>query len=189
MSIALVGYDMFIGCNTCSNEDCSDLAHLFIADVSRSERFVFQNILQAFTVGWSSSLGSVAATWRAILPTTCCVCPEIVRMALLAYSNMTFCFCSTCAVPVGASSNYCIGTYNWGVVSVLMQRCSSRFRLEVCVQRGYGYYWLSCVCTMMAHGTVVVVVNCCWSQCLLPKRFFVQQCSNVRRTCAYGIQV
>jgi hypothetical protein len=45
----VVGYGMFIGCNTCSNEDCSDMAHSFIADVSRSERFVFQNVLQAFT--------------------------------------------------------------------------------------------------------------------------------------------
>jgi hypothetical protein len=51
LSCDAVGYGMFIGCNTCSNEDCSDLTHSFIADVSRSERFVFQNVLQAFTVG------------------------------------------------------------------------------------------------------------------------------------------
>jgi hypothetical protein len=64
---------------------------------------------------------------------------------------------STCVVLVVASSNYCIGTYNWGVVSILMQRFSSRFRFEV--HSGWLLLALLCVCAMMAHGTVEVVVQ------------------------------
>jgi hypothetical protein len=68
---------------------------------------------------------------------------------------------STCAVLVGASSNYWIGICNLGCSECSNPRCSSRFRFEVLVQSGWLLLALLCVCAMVAHGTVVFVVNCC----------------------------